>query len=66
MIVQPDVLHVMVAVIAAVATEVAVQDATHHAMHLLIVSQHEPSLVFLIEGSNMRERSIVLQIMITI
>lgn len=37
---QPDVLHVMVAVIAAVATEVAVQDATHHAMHLLIVSQH--------------------------
>lgn len=60
MIVQPDVLHVMVAVIAAVATEVAVQDATHHAMHhamhLLIVSQHEPSLVFLIEGSNMRDQ----------
>jgi hypothetical protein len=39
-VVQLDVLHVMVAVIAAVATEVAVQDATHHAMHLLIVSQH--------------------------
>lgn len=37
-VVQLDVLHVMVAVIAAVAMEVAVQDATHHAMHLLIVS----------------------------
>lgn len=37
-VVQLGVLRVMVAVIAAVATEVAAQGATHHAMHLLIVS----------------------------